>query len=271
MLNVFGFFKSSVGITPAQISASFTSRVIANGGSLTITEQNAILTLVTNLVNNGLWSKMKLIYPFVGGTASSCAVNLVDTNYLATFSSGWTFASTGANGNGSNSFMKANGFNPSLLLPTNNTCFSFYSRTNNTFNGTDLGCQLTTSDLTRVSLSLNFSGSAYADLNDYTNGRIGVNPSGTSGFFIMSRESASLMKLYKNTAQIGATNTTTITSALPNAILSIGALDFNDGINYSSSNRQCAFSHVSTSLTSSEIVTFYNNIQTFQTTLSRQI
>ena len=92
MLNVFGFFKSSGGLTPAQISASFTARVIANGGSLTTTEQNAILALVTNLVNNGLWRKMKLIYPFVGGTASSCAVNLVDSNYTATFSSGWTFS-----------------------------------------------------------------------------------------------------------------------------------------------------------------------------------
>jgi hypothetical protein len=270
MLNVFGFFKSG-GVTPAQISASFTARVIANGGSLTTTEQNAVLALVTNLVNNGLWSKMKLIYPFVGGTAASCAVNLVDSNYLATFSSGWTFASTGASGTGTNTFMKANGFNPSLLLPTNNTSFSFYSRTNNSFNGSDLGCQLTTSDTTRVAFSLNFGGLAYADLNDFTNGRIGANPSGTSGLFTMSRESSTLMKMYKNSSQLGATNTATMTSALPNAIYSVGALDFNDGINYSSTNRECAFSHVSTSLTSSEVSTFYNNIQTFQTSLSRQV
>ena len=58
MLNVFGLLRN----TPQQISANFTSRVIANGGSLTTTEQNAVLALVTNLQNNGLWDKIKIIY-----------------------------------------------------------------------------------------------------------------------------------------------------------------------------------------------------------------
>ena len=56
MLNVFGLLRN----TPQQISANFTSRVIANGGSLTTTEQNAVLALVTNLQNNGLWDKIKI-------------------------------------------------------------------------------------------------------------------------------------------------------------------------------------------------------------------
>jgi hypothetical protein len=264
-------FKKKGGPSPAVISADFTSRVIANGGSLTTTEQNAILALVTNLVNNGLWGKMKLIYPMVGGTAASCAVNLVDSNYLATFSSGWTFTSTGGAPTGANTFMRAIGFNPSLVLPTNDTCFSYYSRTSNGFNGTDLGCQLTTGDTKRVALSLNFGGLTYADLNDFTNGRIGASPSGTAGLFLMSRESSTLMKMYKNSFQLGTTNTASMTSLLPNAIYSVGTLDFNDGINFSSTNRECAFSHVSTSLTSVDALTFYNNVQTFQTSLSRQV
>jgi hypothetical protein len=258
-------------VSPAVISANFTARVIANGGSLTTTEQNAILALVTNLQANGTWNKMKLIYPMVGGTAASCAVNLVDSNYLATFSSGWTFTSTGGAPTGANTFMRAIGFNPSLVLPTNDTCFSYYSRTNNTFNGTDLGCQNTTSDLTRVAFSIYFSGSSYADLNDFTNGRIGANPSGTSGLFIMSRESSTLMKMYKRGVQLGATNTASMTSLLPNAIYSVGTLDFNDGINFSSTNRECAFSHVSTSLTSAQALAFDNSVQAFQTALSRQV
>jgi hypothetical protein len=267
----FGFFNSNGGSSPAVISADFTSRVIANGGSLTTTEQNAILALVTNLQANGTWNKMKLIYPMVGGTAASCAVNLVDSNYLATFSSGWTFTSTGGAPTGVNTFMRAIGFNPSLVLPTNDTCFSYYSRTNNTFNGTDLGCQNTTSDLTRVAFSIYFSGSSYADLNDFTNGRIGASPSGTAGLFLMSRESSTLMKMYKNNSQLGTTNTASMTSLLPNAIYSVGALDFNDGINFSSTNRECAFSHVSTSLTSADALTFDNSVQAFQTALSRQV
>jgi hypothetical protein len=266
----FGFFNSNGGSSPAVISANFTARVIANGGSLTTTEQNAILALVTNLQANGTWTKMKAIYPFVGGSAASCAVNLVNNLYLGTFSSGWTFSSTGGAPSGANTFMRTNSFNPSLLLPQYDTSFSYYSRTNNTFNGADIGCQKNPST-DRVGCTIYFSGSAYADLNDFTNGRIGTVIANTAGLFLMSRESSTLMKFYRKNLQIGSTNTTLMTTALPNAIYAVGAIDFNDGINYSSTNRECAFAHMGTSLTSAEALTFYNNVQTFQTSLSRQV
>jgi hypothetical protein len=155
-------------------------------------------------------------------------------------------------------------------LPQYDTSFSYYSRTNNTFNGSDIGCQLNPST-DRVGLSIYFAGSAYGDLNDFTNGRIGATNSNTAGLFLMSRESSTLMKMYRNNTQLGATNTTSMTTALPNAIYSVGAIDFNDGINYSSTNRECAFAHMGTSLTSAEEATFYNNIQTFQTALTRNV
>jgi len=265
MLN-FGFFKNS----PQQISANFTSRVIANGGTLTVTEQNAVLALVTNLQNSGLWNKILAIYPFVGSSAASCAVNLVSDNYKGTFSSGWTFASTGATPTGANTFMRCNNFNTLTLLPQFSTSFSYYSRTNNTFNGSDFGCQLNPST-DRVGCSIYFSSFSYADLNNFTTGRIGVASTNTRGLYLMSRETNSLMKFYRNNLQYGATNTTLMTTALPNAIYAVGAIDFNDGINYSSTNRQCAFAHMGVSLTQSEALNFYNNVQTFQTSLSRQV
>ena len=227
-------------------------------------------TRLAPLATNGTWGKMKAIYPFVGGSAASCAVNLVNNLYLGTFSSGWTFTSTGGVPNGANTYMRTNSFNPSLLLPQYDTSFSYYSRTNNTFNGSDLGCQLNPST-DRVGLSIYFSGSAYADLNNFTTGRIGAVNSDTLGMYVISRESSTLMKMYKNSAQLGITNTTSMTSPLPNGIYAVGAIDFNDGINYSSTNRECAFAHMGTSLTSVEALTFYNNVQTFQTSLSRQV
>lgn len=266
MLNVFGLLKN----TPQQISANFTARVIANGGTLSGTEQTAILNLVTNLQKNGLWDKLKAVYPFVGGTAASCAVNLVNNLYLGTFSSGWTFSSTGGTPSGANTYMRCNNFNPLTLLPQFNTSFSYYSRTNNTFNGADIGCQKNPST-DRVGFTIYFGGSAYADLNDFTNGRIGAVIANTSGLFLMSRETSTLMKMYRKNLQLGATNTTLMNTALPNAIYSVGAIDFNDGINYSSTNRECAFAHMGTGLTQSEAFTFESNVQTFQTALSRQV
>lgn len=265
------FTGSSVAAyVPATIVAAFKARVIAAGGSITATQESACLTLVTNLVNNNLWSKMKIIYPMVGGTSNSCKINLVDANYTATFSSGFTFTALGVTGSGVNSYMKANGFNPSVQLTSFNTCFSFYSRTNNTNTGSDLGCQLNPST-DRVALGIYYAATTYADLNNFTTGRIGQASTNTTGLYIINRESNVLMKMYRNAVQFGSTNTTTMNTALPNAIYAVCALDFNDGINWSSTTRQCAFAHVSTSLTSAEALTFYNNVQTFQTTLSRNV
>lgn len=268
-----GTYKKKSGggaLTPAQISANFTQRVSANGGSLTTTEQNAILALVTDLVGSGLWGKMKCIYPFVGGNAAGCSTNLVSNLYQGTFSSGWSFSSTGAIPTGSNTYMRCNGFNPFLLMSPYNTSFSYYSRTNNTFNGSDFGCQVNPSS-DRVALSINFSGSAYADLNNFTTGRIAAVNSNTLGFYVISRENSTLMKMYKNNAQLGATNTTSMTTALPNGIYAVGAIDFNDGINFSSTNRECSFAHMGDGLTSSEAFSFNTNVQAFQTALSRQV
>ena len=268
MLNVFGLLRN----TPQQISANFTSRVIANGGSLTTTEQNAVLALVTNLQNNGLWDKIKIIYPFVGGTAASCAVNLVSSNYKATFSSGWTFAAMGGTPTGANTYMLANGFNPFLLLPQFDTSFSYYSRTNNTTNGAEIGIQQNpASPDNRITSIAYFSGNSQAALNSYPTGTIITPSPPTTGLWFINRRTNIDMKFFRNGAQIGATNTAVETAALPNAILNFGTLSFNDGINYISTNKQCAFAHAATGFTDSEQLKFYNNIQTFQTSLSRQV
>jgi hypothetical protein len=263
---------------PAAISSNFTARVIANGGSLTVTQQNAILALVTNLVNNNLWSKMKIIYPFVGGTAASCAVNLVSSNYLATFSSGWTFTATGAKPTGANTFWIANGFSPFVQLNSFDTSFSYYSRTNNTRRGFELGIVenvITVANLVSLSVYDNFTppASAFNDLNNFTTGRISTNTVGTQtlGLYMGTRTSQTSQKLFRNGNLFGLENTQTMTANLPNATLYFGTLYFNDSVNYISTDRQCAFAHAGSSMTSGEALTFYNNVQTFQTSLSRQV
>lgn len=269
----FGFFKSNGALTPAQISASFTSRVSANGGSLNPVEQSAILQLVTDLMASGVWNSMKVIYPMVGGNASSCAVNLVDSNYLGTFSSGWSFSNFGATPNGINCYMLTQ-FNPFLQYSNaDNTSFSYYSRTDNTFNSTEIGCQTSNAVTDRVALSIYYGGSFSSDQNNYTNGRItvstGVTP--TTGLYATSRTSTSTMKAYKNGTQFGSTNVNTNTSPLPNCILTVGAINFNDGINWVSTTRECAFAHAGLGLSDAQAASLYTNVQSFQTSLGRAV
>jgi len=267
MLNVFGILKN----TPQQISANFTARVTANGGTLTAGQQTAVLGLVTNLQKYGLWEKMKVVYPFVGSSAAACAVNLVNGNYKATFSSGWTFATTGATPTGANTYMLANGFNPYLLLDPYNTSWSYYSRTNNTTNGFDLGVQNGFITTDRIAMSLYYAGSCYSDMNNSTLGEIATTTPSRLGLFSMSRSSTVFQQFFRNGAQIGSTNTTSMTASLPNANFTFGTISFNDGTNYISCNRQCAFAHAGTGMSAIEQLNFYNSVQAFQTALSRNV
>jgi hypothetical protein len=71
---------------------------------------------------------MKAIYPMVGASAAACAQNLKSASFTGTFTSGWTFASTGATPNGTSAFMNTT-LTPSVSLAANNIHLSYYSRT----------------------------------------------------------------------------------------------------------------------------------------------
>ena len=64
------------------------------------TQQNAINTLVIALKGYSIWTKMKAIYPIVGGVASSHKYNLkdprdLDAAFRLTFTVGWTHSANG--------------------------------------------------------------------------------------------------------------------------------------------------------------------------------
>ena len=98
------------------------------------TQQSAINTLVTDLKGYGIWTKMKAIYPFVGGTSSTHKWNLkdprdLDAAFRLVFAGGITHSSTGALWNGTNGY--ANTYlSPATSLTTSSGHFSYYSRSN---------------------------------------------------------------------------------------------------------------------------------------------
>ena len=85
-------------------AAAFFARVTAAGGTLTATEQTAVNTLVVTMKANSLWTPMKAIYPMVGASAAACAQNLKSSSFTGTFTSGWTYASSGVTSNGSSAY-----------------------------------------------------------------------------------------------------------------------------------------------------------------------
>jgi hypothetical protein len=231
-------------------------------------EANAINNLVIGLKADSLWTKMKAVYPFVGGTSTSTTYNLKNTaQYQITWNGGWTWNSNGVTGNGSNSFANT-GFNPNSAFSTNDSAhLSLYSRTNSAASAyVDFGA--TNGAGSSTALNSAYTNSALSLLH---NGGTGISTSNTNtqGFYLGSRTTSAIHKLFKNSAQIGSTDTTSA-GTRPNLNLYLGAYNVNNSALYHT-NRNYAFASIGDGLTDTEATNLNSRVTTFQTTLNRNV
>jgi hypothetical protein len=224
------------------------------------TQQNAINTLVVDLKNYGVWTKMKAIYPFVGGTATSHSYNLVNpTQYQITWFGGLTHTNTGVKGNGTNGY--GDTFLANNVMTQNNIHISSYGTTNNAGNVYSIAAydNVSGSYITpRSSAGFMVCGlnSVIASSNSAIN---------TLGLFLVTRLSSTQVTHQQNTSQILRTNNSSVPIASTFKLLRLG--DLNSG--YSLIN--IAFTSIGDTLSNSEGLNLYTAIQTFQTTLARQV
>ena len=89
-----------VPLIPAGSSTDPDAQAFFTAAGITdATQQTAVNNLVVGLKNNNIWDKMKIIYPFVGGTDASHSYNLKDsTQYQITWTTGVTHNSNGVKG-----------------------------------------------------------------------------------------------------------------------------------------------------------------------------
>ena len=254
----------------------FATNFLAVTGITNSNIQSAINQLCTDLVNTGLMDKMIAVYPFVGGSATTHKYNLkdprdADTAFRLEFNGGATHSSTGYLPSITNGF--ANTFCNSLTnLPSTNCHMSFYSRTNITTQNTsrnEMGniiaagtpaCLLVGSWLYLIgSGTVNTGGQSFTTTNT------------TLGLWLASKVSNSQRFGQRNgVLNTGSVLTANDTSALPSLNIFIGARNQSgSAVNYAS--KECAFATIGLGLTQQEGTTLYNIIQTFQTTLGRQV
>ena len=244
----------------------FFDRVTAAGGSLTATEKTAINVLVTNLKINGIWTQMGAMYPMVGSTAESCAQNLASSSYTGMFSGGWTFSSAGAAPNGINGYMNTS------LTPSTYATFASYG-ISVYINQMNIGIAHIASDQggsQQQYLAVGSDGNSYMMLPSFAASGNGV-PLGADckGFITLVLESTDGTTgknvYYNGVNKLRAGNfgfLTTIQSWLGCSTVSGGSL-------FSSSRYAMAIWHKG--LNSTQAISLYNLIQTFQTSLSRQV
>jgi PKD repeat protein len=230
---------------------------------------SAINTLVVDLKNASIWTKLKAIYPMVGGTATTHKFNLkdprdLDAAFRLSFNGGWTHSANGALPNGSNTYADTF-FNPSIDNSANSSHISYYSRTLVSENKIEMGCY---SGINYNQIAISFGGTTYCNPNN-AGGDIDVTfASNSQGFFLASRTSATAIMGQRNTTQsTGLSN-----ENRNNLKIFIGTYNDNGTPNSTGySTKQCAFSSIGDGLSSAEATNFYNIVQAFQTTLSRQV
>jgi hypothetical protein len=228
---------------------------------LTIT--NAINTLVVSLKANGIWAKMKAIYPFVGGTATTHKFNLknpLDTNaaFRLVFNGGWIHSANGALPNGTNAF--ADSFvNVGTHLALNSTHVSVYSRTNVDILAPSIG-NIAGGAPDEVAMWLRFGNTSYLRVNNPVASTTASTDS--RGLFIGNRNLSTQINLSIRGTQNTFSNTSNSVSIT--SIKLSGLLTFFD-------TKQLAFASIGDGLTNQNMTDFTTIVQSFQTTLNRQI
>lgn len=257
------------GIVASQLAGidadaqAFFDRVTTAGGTLSATEKTAVNQLVLDMKSYSIWSKMKAVYPMVGASAAACAQNLKSSSFIVTFSSGWTFSSTGVTPNGTSAYFDTT-LLPSTSLLLNSVSLSFYSRTNSQ-GSIQMGCN----DIAGYLLQQMYSSTQmYSQLNGAGSSFIDAPVTQWQGLFTTSRTSSTAVAAYKNGTVIKTD--TKSSSSQPTYNFYIGARN-NNGSASNFDSKQCAFASIGDGLTDTEASNFYTAVQAFQTTLSRNV
>jgi len=271
------FFYISVAPTFDPDAQAFFDRVTTAGGTLSTTEKNATNQLVLDMKSAGIWSSMKAVYPMVGSSAAACAQNLKSSSFTGSFSSGWTFASTGATSNGTSAYMNT-GFVPNGNLTQGSCGLSVYRRTAVSVGGSKVdigGCGVPDPYLPILYFK-GKSGGGNFECGTYSyntaEGGITIANSQNIGFYQLHRTSTTLVKGYN-------AGTSFVNSTFSNTAYSVTALTANlflggnnlNGTPTEFTDTQYALASIGDGLTDTQAGNFYTAVQTFNQTLNRQV
>lgn len=242
---------------------------ISAAGITDSTQKSAIQTLVTDLKADGLWTKMKAVYPFVGGTATTHKYNLkdpqdTDAAFRLVFSGGATHDSNGWTPNGTNGYGDTKFAITSLTRDANST--GIYCRTD-VDSGADFGVY---DSGTNGSMQSNLKATNLWYTRNGSNTLNSTSNTDSRGFFQMTRRNSSEYVVSKNTTKNtisqSATDTFGNTDTIPLGAIKIGG----SVLGYSSRNYALIY-FGNTSLNDTELDNMNTIVTTFQTTLGRNV
>lgn len=269
---LFSYSQLTIGILESSRSAAYDpdAQAFITAAAITnITQKNAINSLVIGLKADTLWTKMQVIYPFVGGTASAHKFNLKDPRDLNAafrleFFGGWTHSSTGAKPNGTNGYANSF-FRPVDNQNVNSNGMGMYI-TQYTVAGADpvqMGVFVSASESNLIQATLIRAG---ARLNGNT--IFGI-ITGGAGSFDGQRTSSTVTTVYKNGSLVATGNSGGSLATVGQIFL--GTIAFGGAYAAGYNNSEFRFAYFSEGLNSTEIAKLRTRVQAYQTSLSRQL
>jgi hypothetical protein len=243
------------------------------GYTLDSTEISAIDTLFSDLSTYGVYSKIYAFYPMLGTQAQALNAKSVSGvrqwDLDLNFSGGWTLGTDGAQGNGSNTVWYANyyGYNDTTLK---NSHLGVYMTAQGTYDyGWDMGVYDSVSTYPHAFMTM-YEG--YYDTKaiydyDYSNGREFFTAANYIGNSMMSYDATnSEFVVHQNESFF--TNTASSIENMSNASYVLGGYDYH---NNAYTDRTYGFITFGERLTNTETVDYQLAINTFQTTLGRNV
>jgi hypothetical protein len=260
---------SATPIPPDSGATQYLNAVVSAGGSVTPDMSAATYTFYSTIRSADILSKLYRMYPFIGGTSASHAVEGVSPSVnLGTFNGGWTHTISGATPNAVNGYMTQ----LPTIAPSINANFGFGVYVNET-----AGLKTAIGSYSDAGIGANGQGYAAIALvtasmtlaagsNDRLNDVVLQTRTINQGFFASSRISPTQNILKQNTG----TTTITITQVLDTQQQYIGARSSN-GAPEDYFNKRLAFVFQGNNLNSAELDTLYDAVQAYQTSLGRQV
>ena len=234
-----------------------------SSGITDITQKDAINDFVLQLKKDSLWEKFYAIYPMVGGTAATAKWNLkdprdLDAAYRLTFNGSPVFAATGVLFPALEDY--ADTHFTDTALDYKNSAISYYSRTENTILGYDMGCTNVTTPYNQLTAYSDPSEPAY--LSAWLGYIPGIPTLNTTGLFMLSSSDVNIT-LYRNGVNLGSS------SVAPDAYFTGLTLLIGTSRGGPSGLRECALATIGEGLTDAQSLTFYNIVQSLQKELGR--
>ena len=247
---------------------AFFTAVEGGGDTLTTTEKAAVNTLVVDLKADSIWSKLQVIYPIVGGTASSVKWNLKDPQdtdaayRMDVEGTGWTIDADGMKQSDDGATYGDTHYAPNTNNASTGLHMSMYVNGGTNTRGYDFAVN---SGGTEQGLIAGFNNNTlYGDVG----GSFITNTSFTMplGFFSISGNSSG-QELYRNGT--GVQNTTTVRDTSISLVFYLGRRN-SVSAPAEPTDRRYAFASLGEYLDATESSDLATAVETFQTTLSRE-